>query len=54
MQQREDSLERGSVEEAHYTTLRDGLCKAYLASCVVGSKLVSTSQIGTMGRVSTL
>ena len=52
MEQRERSLVLGSMEEAHYTTLRDGLCKAYLASCVVGSKLVSTSQTGTMGTVS--
>lgn len=52
MKQREFSLVLGSMEEAHYTTLKDGLCKAYLASCVIGSKLVSTSQTGLMGTVS--
>lgn len=52
MKQREFNLVLGSMEEAHYTTLKDGLCKAYLASCVIGSKLVSTSQTGLIGTVS--
>lgn len=42
------------MAEAHYTTLRDGICKAYLAACVIGSKLVSISHTGTMGKVSIL
>lgn len=52
MQQRERTLEVGSTEETHYTTLRSGLCKAYLAASVVGSKLVSTCKTGAMGTVS--
>lgn len=52
MQRRERSLVMGSWQEAHYTTLKTGLCKAYLAACVVGSDLVSTSKTGTMGTVS--
>lgn len=40
------------MAEAHYKTLRNGICKAYLAACVIGSKLVSIGHTGTMGKVS--
>lgn len=52
MQRRERSLVTGSWQEAHYTTLKTGLCKAYLAASVVASDLVSTSKTGIMGTVS--
>lgn len=51
MERRERNFISGSMEEAHYITLRTGLCKAYLASSVIGSNMVSTSKTGTMATV---
>lgn len=52
MKQGERVSEGGWMEEEYSQTLRSGLCKAYLAASVVGSKLVSTCKTGTMGTVS--
>lgn len=43
------ALDPGS--KAYYTAVRRGLCNAYLAASVVDSGLVSTSEIGVMGKV---
>ncbi|CAM9481990.1 unnamed protein product [Sphacelaria rigidula] len=45
------ALDPGS--KAYYTAVRRGLCNAYLAASVVDSGLVSTSEIGVMGKAGT-
>ena len=54
MERRERKLISDSMKEAHYITLRTGLCKAFLASSVIGSNMVSTCETGTMGTVRVL
>lgn len=49
MQRKEMGLDPGY--KAYHTTVRSGLCNAYLAASVVGSGLVSTSAVGVMGKV---
>ena len=49
MQQKELALPSGS--KAYFTVVRTGLNNAYLAACVVGSRLVSTSRTGAMSKV---
>ncbi|CAN0268064.1 unnamed protein product, partial [Ectocarpus fasciculatus] len=47
IQLREQALPPGP--KAYYTTVRIGLCNAYLAASVVSSSLVCTSKTGRMG-----
>ncbi|CAM9672342.1 unnamed protein product, partial [Ectocarpus fasciculatus] len=47
IQRREQALSPGP--KAYYTTVRIGLCNAYLAASVVSSSLVCTSKTGRMG-----
>lgn len=49
---KEKALPEGPKE--YYTTVRTGLCNAYLAASVVGSGLVSTSKTGRMAKVSAM
>lgn len=49
MREKELALARGPA--AYNTAVRTGLCHAYLAASVVGSRLVSASKTGGMGKV---
>lgn len=46
------ALTPDSRQGAYCITIRTGLCNAYLAASVIGSKMVSTSKTGVMGAVS--
>eukprot|EP00752_Nemacystus_decipiens_P006587 g5929.t1 len=43
----------GPAPDAYFDAVRSGLCNAYLAASVVGSGLVSTSEVGVMGNAGT-
>lgn len=49
MQRKEMTLDQGS--KAYHAAVRSGICSAYLAASVVGSGVVSTSEVGVMGKV---
>ncbi len=49
-QRKEQALRPGS--KTYYSTVRTGICNAYLAASVVSSSLVGTSKTGGMGMVS--
>lgn len=53
-EKRELALAPDSMQGVYYTTVRTGLCNAYLAASVVNSNMVSTSKSGAMGTVSNL
>lgn len=54
MKAKELEFAPGSAQKVYYTTVKNGLCNAYIAASAVSSNMVSTSKTGIMGRVSSI